>query len=686
MKNFFKCPSCGNTALLYGKTTVKCRECSSLYEYQEGIYLLKKNEAKFYWGVEQVKMEKMLDSAREVGWENAMHGFISSLSEKDAKLIWARTFDPRRSALQGLINLKKSDKVLEIGPGWGAIALHIAPNCRQYVAMDQIRVHLEWIRETMQHFDQDNVDLVCSGNDNFLPFMDNYFDKVIMNGVLEWVASNTPGDPRQVQQRFLRQIAGILKPDGQLYVGIENRINWKYFLGVPEGHLGMKYGALLPRFATRFYLKKRRDQAFREYTYTVWGYKKLLRQAGFNFKRFYSTLPMYSNIRRIYPIKMSRKSYLKKILPWQKFESNELFARFPTILFSHCLGFTSAKNEFSEQSLVENILCRVTQQLGIGKPVLHNALCKISNTGKSTLLFEYENKKYWLSIGLNRFARASIVQNKKAGAFLKAHLSEEKHRAYLPKVLLQGKVENYPYLVEEYREGAMADTILKNNLHFENFNQEVLEFLDVLAGNAKSVCLEGEIYTRLVAAPLSNLRKWFSEDEFKQFAGWFENTQEWLEENLYGEFVPLTPRHGDLVPTNCIIQDGQLSAIIDWELFEPEALPLSDFIIFTGNAFRPRVREELRAQEIDPDTVAFHGYPEMFLEGQFRKWTERFMAKLEMKLSLLKPLLFMWWITHLNDMQSFHRFNPTWKTLRVRDVIERWKKVENFTAERINVY
>ena len=43
-----------------------------------------------------------------------------------------------------------------------------------------------------------------------IPFKDNYFDMVILNGVLEWVGAQTKtGDPLQIQKNCLKEIKRI---------------------------------------------------------------------------------------------------------------------------------------------------------------------------------------------------------------------------------------------------------------------------------------------------------------------------------------------------------------------------------------------------------------------------------------------------------------------------------------------
>ena len=47
-----------------------------------------------------------------------------------------------------------------------------------------------------------------------LPFADSSFDVVAMNGVLEWVATGQSGDPREIQERALKNAFRLLRPGG----------------------------------------------------------------------------------------------------------------------------------------------------------------------------------------------------------------------------------------------------------------------------------------------------------------------------------------------------------------------------------------------------------------------------------------------------------------------------------------
>lgn len=60
------------------------------------------------------------------------------------------------------------------------------------------------------------------------------FDYVVLNGVLEYAMSFTPGENPYVD--FLKNIKKYLKEDGRILIAIENRLGLRYFSGYPEEH------------------------------------------------------------------------------------------------------------------------------------------------------------------------------------------------------------------------------------------------------------------------------------------------------------------------------------------------------------------------------------------------------------------------------------------------------------------
>jgi len=136
-----------------------------------------------------------------------------------------------------------------------------------------------------------------------LPFKKESFDLVAMNGVLEWVAEGSDGDPGKLQETALRNALALLKPGGCLYLGIENRLCPGYFIGYPDPHSGMPFVTILPRPLAHWYARRKGAAGgYRNYLYSSRGYRKLLKKTGFGSAEFYVALPSYNHPRFLIPL------------------------------------------------------------------------------------------------------------------------------------------------------------------------------------------------------------------------------------------------------------------------------------------------------------------------------------------------------------------------------------------------
>jgi SAM-dependent methyltransferase len=270
----FVCPACRN-ALKDGPADVVCSRCAKRYEKVDGIpvFALKREN---YWGwIPRDVVERVRDQSAVGDWDETMRAVVADAPGVLPHIL-RRSTDEARAAGKLLLSLTPQSRVLDIGCGLGAFAFSFARTCNQVVALDLILEHLQWIRAYAASLGLTNLVLGCAGDAPNLPFADHTFDVVLMSGVLEYVALACPGEPSAVQQAFLRDIARILKPDGQVYIGIENRLSWRYFLGRREEHTKMRFAALLPRLMANAIHRRTRGREFRIYTYSMRGYRRLL--------------------------------------------------------------------------------------------------------------------------------------------------------------------------------------------------------------------------------------------------------------------------------------------------------------------------------------------------------------------------------------------------------------------------
>lgn len=214
--------------------------------------------------------------------------------------------------------------VLDLGCRLGGISLAFAQRSRQVIAVDVCydeKRKTSWKEKTCR---ADNLVFAC-GNGLALPFQDNAFDLVLVNGVLEWVGTiDVPRDPRDLQKQFLDQVRRVMKPGGFFYMAIENRLFPGYILR--DSHTKVPLVGVLPRqladrIARWFY-----HQPYRTYTYSYWGLEKLVREAGFRSCCFYTPLDTYWYPYAIEPI-FDRKRVLHSLNHPDLGDASERFRR-----------------------------------------------------------------------------------------------------------------------------------------------------------------------------------------------------------------------------------------------------------------------------------------------------------------------------------------------------------------------
>ena len=181
--------------------------------------------------------------------------------------------------------------MLDLGCGWGAVSIALARSCGEVASLDLTRERVLSLKALAKFEGLDNLTFV-HGGDGALPFPDGHFDAVVLNGVLEWVPENRVGDPRQVQIGFLREAARTLKPNGVLYVAIENRLAARYVVK-REDHVGLYWSSFMPRRVSNAYSRLMRGKPYRTYTYSIQGYQRLFAAAGLRSTRFVCPLPDY---------------------------------------------------------------------------------------------------------------------------------------------------------------------------------------------------------------------------------------------------------------------------------------------------------------------------------------------------------------------------------------------------------
>lgn len=292
----FCCPVCKGT-LKEADGALSCASCGARWPVSDGIpCFLTTGELPEYQL--SADMAGLVRQARALGWRLALEEHLGQAGKRRA---YAQEYvsSEARADFRFLMTLPENPVVLDVGSGWGNIAIAFARHAGQVFALDTTFANLQFVRERAIQEDVPNLTTLL-GDAASLPLPERSCDAVLMVGVLEWVAWGREGStPRELQLAALREAHRVLRPGGQLYVAIENRYSVKSFVGFKEPHTGLRFVSLLPRpFANR-YSRAARGQAFREYTYSSPELDALLNAAGFGTIQHFYPLPSYQNFRYI---------------------------------------------------------------------------------------------------------------------------------------------------------------------------------------------------------------------------------------------------------------------------------------------------------------------------------------------------------------------------------------------------
>lgn len=308
------CPNCHKT-LSEDDNKLICSECNRTYPIRQGIPDFRHKDD--YWcNVSREKMGYLNRRAEETGdWLNSAREIIPE---------YAGHFTPfYRADSQFLWPTNKDSIILDAGSMWGGLTIPAAQFHREVYAVDKTIETLEFLKIRAEQMGFENIHTFAAPIKS-LPFSDNFFDLVVLNGVLEWVGLEDDvileqhwkgkrsekqiysNSPEEMQLDVLKELRRVLKPEGSLYISIENRYGVQYFLAYPDDHNNVRFVTFLPRFLANKISKIMGKGEYRNYVYSPGQLANLLRKSGFKINSMYGIFPHYIKIIKAFPLNMAR--------------------------------------------------------------------------------------------------------------------------------------------------------------------------------------------------------------------------------------------------------------------------------------------------------------------------------------------------------------------------------------------
>lgn len=192
---------------------------------------------------------------------------------------WAKLY--HLSASRGNIfrpfeHMLKAQSVLEIGAGCGAISRYLGEAGAQVLSLEGSPRRAAIAASRVR--DLDNVTVLAERFDDFR--IDRQFDVITLIGVLEY-ASMFSNDSNAACA-MLARVYKLLKPNGRLFIAIENQLGLKYFAGAPEDHVGIPMYGIEGRYSEQ-----------QPQTFGRCELERLITKAGFASSSFLAPYPDY---------------------------------------------------------------------------------------------------------------------------------------------------------------------------------------------------------------------------------------------------------------------------------------------------------------------------------------------------------------------------------------------------------
>jgi len=599
------CPYC-HRQLFPHEGILLCESCKKEYSIINGIpNFCQKDE---YWcNVSREKMQKLIAKARQSGdWlksaKEMIPEYVSAIEpfdRADAQFLWPTTSESR---------------ILDAGSMWGGVTIPVAQYCGEIFATDKTMETLIFLKIRTEQMGFRNIHIVASTLIN-LPFPDDYFDMVILSGVLEWAAFNQDvvleshwgkrrGDsakyaknPRQMQLEVLCEIHRVLKPDGHLYLAIENRIGYQYLAGYPDDHVNIRYVPFLPRFIANAITKWKLNCEYRTYIYSLRGYRSLLKDSGFQKVEFYGVFPHYILPSEIIPVNLI-KHWKRALLPvsnqaWYMKIAVEIFPK-GLLKYVSPSFIAIAKTAGEEQN--EPRIIQLLRKTGLlPDSTLANmkiAKCRGRRGNYYSANFQIYKKNepkpsYFCKVCRDNKHVGILQDEVDKLKVVNKLLADTELNSSIPKLFYFGTIDKITFLVTQFIEGEpsrfdLHTSLSKNNLRkLDESIQLAIRFLVKFQKYTRVREVEAAPYLLAVIKKqkemLNNKRKLTKEID--------SHIEELMKElkTLKGLSIPICAIHGDYDFYQNILFDRNEVRVVDYEHFETEGLPFFDLATLIFN-------------------------------------------------------------------------------------------------------
>ena len=262
------------------------------------------------------------DEMLDIAMKHSVDEFPSIIEQKKSWPVFYH-FSPFRSNIIDWLPFKKTDKILEIGSGCGAITGALARRAGNVTCVELSKKRS--LINAYRNKEYDNITIKVGNFKDIEPRLSRDFDYVLLIGVFEYGQAYIGG--AAPYEDFMRICNCHRKLGGRLIIAIENKFGLKYWAGCREDHIGTHFSGI-----------EGYHGGGSARTFTRRGLENIMESAGIHEYFFYYPYPDYKFMTTIYS---------DKYLPGKGELSNNLrnFDRDRVLLFDETQVFDQIIDE-----------------------------------------------------------------------------------------------------------------------------------------------------------------------------------------------------------------------------------------------------------------------------------------------------------------------------------------------------
>jgi SAM-dependent methyltransferase len=584
------------------------------------------------------------------GWKAGTQDFLQAAPDSSRGEFY-RTMSFDRAGWRFLLGHSSLDRILCLDTLFGSTALELSTMCRQ-LSVIQVNVHfLQVIQQRLHDAGVTNTDYTyISPYSMLLPFPDHSFDGFILSDLAMAFPQQTVNKAAPAPAGFRKlfaEVHRVLKCDGVLYVGARNRYGYTRWRKTLTGKRSSAGAASAMRWAS-----------WRQIRQSV-------RQVGFQTVHTYR---LVMDDDQLVEVVLERRYRSVK----NRFTSKEAVKE---VLLSEPLGSWVAPAyglvAFKGKSSV-NFLDRLITDLE-QKGVLP------ARTQESFVVKRYQilSGKVILSVGqaCTPYGEKIIVlpldamvaaRRRHEAAMLEALACTGVQLAsMIPTFYGEGCVHRQQYFVQSELPGVSVDV---DGPWLHEVTQRAAQVLCTFhAETAQSHIVDNAVFTRLFSHPLQCLIDKLG----PAIKDSVEPIEAALRDQVWGKWLPSVWTHGDYKIENVLIDRHTcaLQGVIDWDLSQPEGLPLLDLLYLI--AYNRVICEG----KVIADFFLDHILPKRFSPFEESIY-HAYIRDLSIDYAIIDALHIMFWVNHVAYRVESSQF--------LEYMLERMRAVTRTIAKHLN--